>query len=280
MTNFFAPLVFSLVALAGCSLLTLPHPAKFNRWAVYYDHTLPASTFKDMDLVVFDRVYYPDFNELQGRTLVLAYVSIGELAENAPEKAMLKKKKAILYQNDKWKSYVIDTTLQVWQDMVLKTADDAAKKGFDGVMLDTADSPLEWAKTNKPERLNEIHASLVQIIHNIRLAHPDKLIMVNRGFNLIEDISVDIDFILAESIFDDANVSTGQFALFSSMTYTQAATQLHHAVAFAPHLQIFTLDYWNQDDVNGLERIYAAHRARGFVPYVTTPDLRHFTPEP
>jgi hypothetical protein len=43
---------------------------------------------------------------------------------------------------------------------------------------------------------------------------------------------------------------------------------------------VITLDYWNMDDVNGLATIYARHRAEGFVPYVTTPDLTTHTPEP
>ena len=104
--------------------------------------------------------------------------------------------------------------------------------------------------------------------------------MVNRGFSILPSVSGDIDYILAESIMSHPDVSTGQFVLFPALVTNQVAEQLRRVVALAPQLQVFTLDYWNQDDVKGLERIYASQRTQGFVPYVSTPDLARFTPEP
>jgi polysaccharide biosynthesis protein PelA len=104
--------------------------------------------------------------------------------------------------------------------------------------------------------------------------------MVNRGFDILPLVADDIHYVLAESILTHTDETSGQFAFFSSQTTSQVAAQLHRVAARTPQLQILTLDYWNMDDVNGLERIYAAHRAAGFVPYVTTPDLTTYTPEP
>lgn len=122
--------------------------------------------------------------------------------------------------------------------------------------------------------------SAASLIHEIRAANPRMKIMVNRGFAILPVISHDIDYVLAESIYSRTDVSTGQSELFPPITYSQVAEQLRDATVNARRLQVFTLDYWNTNDVNGLERIYAAQRAKGFIPYVTTPDLRSLTPIP
>ena len=197
-----------------------------------------------------------------------------------PEKKLLEQENALLFQNDTWKSHAVDVTSPTWRKLVLGYVDDAAQKGFDGVMLDTIDSPLHWAETQAPERLEAMREGAASLIHAIRMAHPTMKIMVNRGFAILPLVADDINYVLAESILTHTDETSGQFAFFSSQTTSEVASQLHHAVSLQPQLQILTLDYWNMDDVNGLERIYAAHRAQGFAPYVTTPDLTTHTPEP
>ena len=147
-------------------------------------------------------------------------------------------------------------------------------------MLDTIDSPLYWAETKQPEKLKLMQSGAVALIKSIRKAHPNMKIMLNRGFQILPRVADQIDYVLAESIMTNTDLSTGQFALLSRNDFDQAAGQLRNVVVFAPHLQLLTLDYWNQEDAIGLERLYAAQRAEGFVPYVTTPDLRTYTPEP
>ncbi|MES2984663.1 MAG: endo alpha-1,4 polygalactosaminidase [Pseudomonadota bacterium] len=268
----------ALLCLTGCTPLTRTG-TDMQAWAVYYDTKLPASAFSSMDLVVFDRRSYPKFKELKGDTLVLAYVSMGEVYDDVPEKDILKGKKLLLSQHPVWKSHAVDLTSPIWRNMVLSYVDDAASKGFDGVMLDTVDAPLHWAEVNAPGRVDAMREGAAMLIHAIRAKHPKMKIMLNRGFSVLTDVAPDIDYVLAESILANTNVSTGHFELFPPKTVAEVAKKLQNVVALAPHLQVFTLDYWYQDDARGLERIYAMQRAQGFIPYVTLPDLQHFTPE-
>ena len=274
-------MIACLLCLTGCT----PAPkiagvTPIKSWAIYYDNKLPAKTFKDVDLVVFDRRHYPKFDSLKGKTIVLGYVTAGEEYEHSPNLKLLKDKNLVLMQNERWKGYMIDITGLEWQQMVLDQVADAEKKGFDGVMLDTIESPLYWASVNRPERLPAMREAAVDLILKIRKSHPNMKIMVNRAFDILPAVAVDIDYSLAESILTNTDVSTGQFGLNPPDTYNQAAEQLQNVVALAPQLQVFTLDYWKQDDVKGLERIYAEQRANGFVPYVNTPALNTYTPEP
>jgi uncharacterized protein (TIGR01370 family) len=272
-------LLAAFLCLSGCAPVQKP-VGEIKNWAIYYDSVAHASAFTGLDLVVFDRRHHPDITPLKGKTLVLAYVSIGEVYDDVPEKTQLEKQNALLFQNDNWKGHAVDVTSPEWRRMVLGYVDDAAQKGFDGVMLDTIDSPLHWAETEAPERLDAMREGAAILIHAIRTAHPTMKIMVNRGFSILPLVASHIDYALAESIMVKTDVSTGQFEFFPPNTYAEVAGQLHRVVARSPQLQVFTLDYWNMDDVNGLERIYASQRALGFAPYVTTPDLTQFTPEP
>ncbi len=273
--------ITALLCLTGCvSVQKMAGITPIRTWAIYYDHQLPAKTFKNVDLVVFDRRYYPKFDALKGKTIVLAYVSAGEVYDDVPERKLLQQKNLILFQNERWKSHAVDLTALEWQKMVLDQVDDAARKGFDGVMLDTIESPLYWAATKEPARLPAMRQAAADLIHAIRKYRPDMKIMVNRGFDVLPLVANDIDYVLAESILTNTNVSTGQFYLNPPEVYQQVAAQLHTVVALAPQLQVFTLDYWKQDDVKGLETIYAEQRANGFIPYVNTPALNTYTPEP
>ena len=116
-------LMAALLCLTGCA--PAPRMGNINHWAAYYDDTLPASAFKSMDLVVFDRRHYPKFDSLKGKTIVLAYVSIGEVYDDVPERKRLEKEKSILNQNDKWGSHVVDITSPLWRKLVMGYVDDA-----------------------------------------------------------------------------------------------------------------------------------------------------------
>lgn len=251
------------------------------RWAVYYDTKLPAEQFADLDLVVFDGRYHPDLKPLKGgKTIVLGYISLGEVHGDVPEKKTLKKANAILHKNSAWDSYVVDLASPKWKEIVLKNVDTLAEKGFDGVMLDTVDSPLEWARKASPERHIAMQQEAADLIHMIRVAHPKMKIMLNRGFILLPKAGPDIDYVLAESILSQKDNISGQFSLFPPERYADAVAQLRQSVSSTGHLRLFTLDYWDVTDVQGLERIYSVQRAAGFSPYVTTQDLRQYTPEP
>lgn len=278
MRNRLRQLLAALLCLTGCMPPT-PQPAGNVRWAVYYHTKLAASHFAGLDLVIFDRRYHPDFHELTG-TDVYAYISIGEVPDDAPEKAALDKKDLLLAAQPQWHSHIVDITAPLWRKTVLAQVAEAEKKGFDGVMLDTLDSPLYWAKTNAPARVDAFREAAILLIETIRTQHPHMRIILNRGFDVLPDVAVQLDFVIAESILTQTDGSSGHFTFSPAISYAQAVTQLQQAASLAPRLQILSLDYWNLDDVHGVQTIYARQRESGFSPYVTTPDLHHFTPEP
>lgn len=258
------------------------HTAGKERWAVYYAKELPASTFKDYDLVVFDRIYYPeDFKSLQPDTVVLAYVSIGQVHGDTDEQKLLEAQKALMGTRNKlWNSYPVDITSLTWAKIVTAQVEDALAKGFDGVMFDTVDSALHLADMESPEKGEKAQAAAVNLIASIKKAYPGIKIMLNRGFEILPRVAPALDYALGESMLAETDISSGQSKVFPASTYQSTASRLTQARAINARLKLYTLDYWNQNDVDGLQKLYAIHRARGFAPYVSTPDLRKHTPEP
>ena len=257
------------------------HSANKERWAVYYAKELPASTFKDYDLVVFDRLYYPDdFKSLQPKTTVLAYVSIGEVHGDTDEHKLLDAQKALIGTRTKWNSYPVDITSLTWAKMVSAQVEDALAKGFDGVMFDTVDTALHLADMESPEKGQKAQDAAIGLIASIKKAHPGAKIMLNRGFEILVRVAPALDYALGESMLAETDISSGQSKVFPANTYQSTASRLLEARRANPRLKLYTLDYWDQKDVDGLQKLYAIQRARGFHPYVTTPDLRKHTPEP
>lgn len=255
--------------------------ANKERWAVYYAKELPASTFAGYDLVVFDRLYYPeDFKSLQPKTTVLAYVSIGEVHGDTEEHKLLDAQKALIGTRTKWNSYPVDITSLTWAKMVSAQVEDALAKGFDGVMFDTVDTALHLSDMESPEKGEKAQAAAITLIASIKKAHPSAKIMLNRGFEILPRVAPALDYALGESMLAETDISSGQSKVFPASTYQSTASRLLEARRANPRLKLYTLDYWDQKDVDGLQKLYAIHRARGFHPYVTTPDLRKHTPEP
>ena len=279
MRNRFKNMVAMLLCLVGCT--PAPHPQKpeYYHWAAYYDTKLPAEAFSDLDLVVFDRRYHPDFRHMKENTVILAYVSMGEVYGDVPEKHDLENDRALLTKNPNWNSHAVDLTSEKWRRLVLGYVDYALAHGFDGVMLDTVDSPLEWARATAPNRQVEMQKAAVSLIHAIREKYPDIKIMLNRGFQIAPQVIFDIDYLLAESVLSYKDELTGQYRLVASKDYSDAVGQLHTIIARTDKVRVLTLDYWDMNDGHGVDKLYAMQRAAGFHPYVTTPDLHHFTPE-
>ncbi len=268
-----------LLCCMGCSSQSTQH-ASADRWAIYYDKDIPAASFKGYDLVVFDRIYYPKFKALKGKTVVLAYVSIGEVHGDGPEKELLLGKEALRGEQAHWGSHIVDMSSPEWRRMVLAQVGDAVKKGFDGVMLDTVDSAIYAASQKSVKEEKTAQKAAIAMIRDIRKQYPHIKLMLNRGFAILPEVAPKLDYALAESTLVQTDISTGQSKLFPPKSYQLAIGRLEAAREMSPSLKIYTLDYWNQDDVQGIQNIYAMHRAQGFSPYVSTPDLRQFTPEP
>lgn len=255
--------------LALCiALLAFPAFAADERFAVYYTNALPAAAFAPYALAVLDPDAHPDLRGMRG-TRALAYVSLAEdgdyRAARGPKLAAIPERRGYHY---------VDVRKPQWAaDIVERIIPGLLRQGFDGVMLDTADTAL-----NLEAKYPGMAEATTRLIKTIRMHYPEISIMLNRGFALLPQVAGDIDMVLAESIY--ATVKDGKPALQPEAHYRSVSEMLNALKTRNPSLKIYTLDYWPESDAEGVRAIYAAQRAQGFIPYVSTPDLQSLPREP
>lgn len=262
MHRFTLLLAFILILLIGYGYMRARPP---ERWVVYYGGDLPAETFFPFDVIVFDRQTHPPLAPLkEKRKTVLGYVSLGEAETFRDNFEWIKKQQLILNTGPEWKGNpAIDVRKPEWEKYLLEEIiPGVISQGFDGIMIDTADSTI-WLEHTLPRRYPGLQKAAVGIIKKIRARFPDLTIMLNRGFPLLPQVGGDIDMVLAESIFD----SPGH-------PYRSYVDELKNMQQQFPNLKIYSLDYLDAGQFERKKRIYQTQREQGFIPYVAPHGLQ------
>jgi len=276
--------VFGLLLLF-LTAAPLPSPAADNgpipKFAVYYADKVPAKRFKAYDLVVLDPSY-PDIKALgeDGKT-VLGYLSVGEVSRHSSYYARLKNKGLLISENKNWKgSYLVDIRAREWQKILIEDSiPSLIGMGFDGIFLDTLDSPLDAERRNG-KAYGGMSDAAVKFIKAVRLHYPSLKIMVNRAYSILPEIAALIDMEMGESVFTDYNFDKKAYGKVAPALYKQQVKWLQEAKKINPSLEIYTLDYADPLDSAFIREIYSVQRANGFTPYVATIGLEEIVDEP
>jgi polysaccharide biosynthesis protein PelA len=255
--------------------------AEKMKFAVYYGDAIEADKFLPYDVIVFDADKHPPLRGLQHRgKVLLGYVSAFEAVEYRAHYAALQKAGLVFeYTLAGTKRLFFDIRDRKWQEALLtQIMTHVVREGFDGVMLDT----LEYAvllEQAEPKKYAGMQAAAVQTIRAIRMHYPYLKIMLNRAFELLPEVEMHIDMVLAESTLTHAFDST-KIRVMTQAEREPMMSLLRASKQRVPDLGVFTLDYWNMQDIAGLRKIYQVQRLQGYVPYVSTLDLQGVYPEP
>ncbi len=204
--------------------------------------------------------------------VVLAYLSIGEIASDAPYRAdVVKLQLPFAGRNAVWNSDIADLTDPRWAEfLVTKLAPVAEERGFDGWFLDTLDS-VDLVAPRDPSRTAALRAGLVAAVKRLRAAFPAKRIVVNRGFFAFDELRDSIDGVLAESLYE-----THDFTAKTSRTVPAAdsealLTQLRRVTAAGR--KVYVLDYTDPNDAARATTAANRIRALGFNAFISVPAL-------
>lgn len=247
-------------------------------WAVYYSDEADASELAQHNVIVLDGDIHPDLEALKkSGAKVLGYISVGEVHDH---KAHEFADKLMIETNEDWGSHRVDIRQPEWQEHIINKAVPALlDKGFDGVMLDTIDAPI-YLEGKDPERFAGSRAAAIYMVRAIHYHNPTAHIMINRGFDILPEVGGSIDSILAESILSNYDLKAKTATYQPDAIYKQYVTKIRAVMQAYPHIKVYSLDYWDMNDTMGVANIYTIQRKNGFIPYVTTPDLRNIHQEP
>lgn len=251
-------------------------------WSVYYGSTAPPDTFAPYTVVVLDPNYPFPLTDLTARgATTLGYVSVGEFSTTGRFAAALTERSALVSENPNWPgSFVADLRQPSWRRYIVETVTpQVVGQGFTGLFLDTLDSALHL-ETLDSERYRGMRQAAASLVASIRARHGDIPIMMNRGYPILGEVAPFIDAVLAESLVTTYDFATRRYAFVSDDTMAGHAALLNPARASCPPLPIFSLDYWDPDDLQAIKAIYARERAMGHTPYVATILLDRVLPEP
>ncbi len=203
---------------------------------------------------------------------VLAYVSVGEVAGDAPYRAeALRLGLPFAGRNATWNSDIIDLSDARWAAFLVDTlAAEAARRGFDGFFLDTLDS-VDLIETAASPRRAAARAGLVATIKRLRAAFPQKRIVINRGFFAFEELRSVVDGVLVESLFESHDFTTKSARAVPAAETEQLLAALRPVTAAGR--EVYVLDYAPPDDAGRALTAARKIQALGFHAFISTPEL-------
>ena len=152
-----------------------------------------------------------NIRDLNAETFLIGYISIGETREiltdanGDPLDIYFTDANGDPLENLNWHSYYIDANTQLWRDMVINELLPAIyAKGYDGVFLDTVDTSI-FVDPSRNIDFSASSAGMATLINDMKTAFPDKKIIMNRGFHLLNgtgdslDVAGSIDGLMFES---------------------------------------------------------------------------------
>ena len=238
----------------------------------YKNSPLPDDILYTYDWIILDQdnEYISLINEkfyMKNRAKIIGYLSVGEIE---PYRDYFDELKSyIIGENTKWNSFIADIRNQSYREYLINNvAKRIVDKGFEGFFLDTLDSyklvsdEKEWIEFQKAE---------VEFIKSLREKYPDKLIIVNRAFEIIDKIYKYIDAIVVESLFFTVD-DEGNY-IETDINYRNILLNILENIKVY-QIPIIVIDYVDPNERELAEAIVEKISQEGFIPYVSDKNLQ------
>ena len=261
-----------------CSLCMIFASAcqKPEGWAVYYGGATPPEHLDSYAIVILDRLYPYDIQELKDEGVtVIGYISAGEVTVNDPWYEEVKAAGLLLKENPFWKgSFTVDIRNPLWQQILIEKAiPPLIAHGFDGIMLDTLDSPIVID-------VNTMKPAAAALVSSIRGAYPEQILIQNRGYQALEDTAPMLNYLIAESTFTSYDAVTKKHILSTKADQDWIFNYINKGKKISPTLKILGLEYWDVEDAKMTIELVNKMKNNGFLPYVSTMSLNKIYPQP
>ena len=262
---------FTIILSWGCFLLLGLMPLRAETYLIDYSDTPDMRQLQAVDFCVVHPDARIDLDRLHksGRK-VFAYISIVEVD---PDVAYRKDVKAAgiryLAHNPIWKSDMVDVLNPAWKKIVVeKLAGPIHARGYDGFFLDTGDSVEVLAEKN-PAKAAEYRAAVVDLVRAIKERYPERKIIFNRGFAMVEQLLPFIDGFLVESFLQGYDFEKKKFIPVKAEETAEIQRQVAPVVKAGK--PVYMVDFVDPQDSRLCIETAAKISALGYHPLVTTP---------
>jgi polysaccharide biosynthesis protein PelA len=267
-----AALVLGLGGASAPAASSIRPLAGVRTWAVYYAAAPEAAAdLARFDVVVLDPHAHPPLPLVKRHgSLLLTYVSLGEVNTNHPEYAAIAGEPWVLSPNPSWPdARRLDVRAPAYERWLLDRVVPGALAGpVNGLFLDTADTALDLEQAD-PRRFKGAARALERVLAEMKRRHPRALLMINGGLPIAERLPTVLDAVALESIWTDYDFKAKAYRVRPADEAESRALLLNRVVALG--LPVFTLEYTAADrGAPWPAELIQRSRARGFIPYVST----------
>ncbi len=258
--------------LAAFTIFLFCHPASaFPSIAFFYGKHVPVPDICLYDSFVIDPS--SDFNPQNNcgpQTEPFAYVSMGEVAKDAPYAKDIKPN-WIIGKNVAWNNnYVIDQTNPEWQSYFInQLITPLWEKGYRGFFFDTLDSYI--LAVHDPALQQKQLDSMVNLIHQIKVKYPQAKIILNRGFKLLPTVRSDVYADVIESLYHAWNQQNLKYEDTALATQKELLTEIN--LIKQMNLPIIIIDYLPPDQQQKAAILARDIAQQGMIPWITNNNL-------
>jgi polysaccharide biosynthesis protein PelA len=259
-----------VVSVSGAS--SIRPLAGVRTWIVYYAAAPEAAgDLARFDVVVLDPHGHPPLTLVKRHgSVVLTYVSLGEVNRHHPSFPAIAREPWVLAANPSWPdARLLDVREPAYGRWLLDRVVPAALAGpVNGLFLDTADSALHLERTD-PVRFAGTAAALERVLVEMKRRNPRALLMINGGLPLAERLPAVVDAVALESIWTDYDFKAKAYRVRPAEEAESRAALLARVVAMG--VPVFTIEYTEAErGAPWPAELIRRSRARGFIPYVST----------
>lgn len=261
----------SLCCLATINVVIAQPSIQVNNnapnYAFYYGDVPPVDALQAFDKVVVDPASNLDpQNVSTPNTKWLAYVSVGEV-EGWRDYADKIPKQWLQGNNPDWKTKVIDQSSPDWPAFfVANVITPLWNRGYRGFFLDTLDSYQLVAKT--PEARAQQQAGLIAVIQAIKSTYPEADLVLNRGFEILPQVSNLVSAVALESLYRGWNQRAGHYTEVSEKDRQWLLGQIQ-TIRDNYQLPVIAIEYCAPEDTACADFATTQIRQLGVIPYVT-----------
>lgn len=253
-----------LLAVVGSALSS---PA-WSRTAFYYGPSPPVAELSAYDRVVLEPSLVTPA-EVAALTAagaaVHAYVSVGEIETDDPLYASLPPD-AVPGTNPAWQTKVADLTHPAWRRHIVEgKIAPLGGRGFAGAFLDTLDSHHLLPDVGRQRD------ALASIISEVQGRYPGLSLILNRGFEVLQDLQAPVAGLAVESLFNGWDAGTGSYRAVPEPDRAWLLARLKEAEAYAD--EIVVIDYLPHADQQQREALARQIVDLGYAPWVAEPAL-------
>jgi len=249
-------ILFLIVLLSGLS-------ASDQRYAFIYSKNIDDRFINFYDKIVVEADSIDNIYAMRYPKKMVAYVSVGEIEPWRKTKTPYQKS-WIISENKTWNSLIADLNQEAYQTFVFERIKKLYKIGYRNFFLDTMDAYHVTAKDKALFKKQQ--KALISFIKKLNHKYPNASIIINRGFELLEEIHPHVDAIVGESLLARYDHATTSYTRVPRKDHNWLLAQFQKAQKLG--LETISIDYSNKSTKTRL-KIAKKIKKLGIIPYVT-----------